>query len=372
VARRMGDFFARLSPADRRDPVTVAEAYGRHLFAPLSHTMRDAKKLSTSRFHIGITADEGRAGFERLTRRATLISDTLLLTHNWDGPYHELGTRYILDAGPRKRGPRPPFGTWQDAVAASLLDSLDAAEERKQNNITQTYGMNCPDLDGLGRWILDAEPLLTAGLTWYLPSYSLSEYRLVGGHRRDKPHQPTEQLKAVDVIVRNGRAVDGTGELPLKSHLVREVLRADIPFVDGVGLRDFGKITVGEFEAYTAFRDFMRRSLLSVDGALDDVQSERALVRIGIDIADGLRSVRADMERVRRKRAVAVTGAVLGSVSTVLVAVYGPALATAIAALGASGGVWAAISAMAENSTGPLRENKWYYVWALSRKADHR
>ncbi len=30
--------------------------------------------------------------------------------------------------------------------------------------------------DGPGQWILDAEPLLKAGLVWYLPSYSISPY----------------------------------------------------------------------------------------------------------------------------------------------------------------------------------------------------
>ena len=49
------------------------------------------------------------------------------------------------------------------------------------------------------------------------------------------------------------------------------------------------------------------------------------------------------------------SGAVLGAAGTVLLAVYGPALATAIAALGASGGVWGFISAMSEGSTPVLR-----------------
>jgi hypothetical protein len=372
VSRRMGEFFTKLSADDRRDPVAVAEAYGRHLFAPTRHTLLDEKKLSTSRFSIGITAKEDRTGFERLTRRATLISDTLLLTHNWAGAYHELGVRYILDLHPPKPQPRPLFGDWKDAVGAHYAESTARAEERRRNNRTQTYGMHCPDVEGLGRWILDAEPLLTAGLAWYLPSYSLSEYKLVDGRRQNKPSRPTEQLKAADVVVRNGRVVDGTGELPLKSHLVREVLRADIPFIDGVTLRDFGRITVDEFGSYTAFRDFMRLRLLTIDSALDDVRSERALATIGIEIADGFRSVRADLEGARHKRAVAATGAVLGSVSAVLVAVYGPALAAAVAAVGAGGGLWGVISAMADNSLRQVQENKWYYVWALSRKADHR
>jgi hypothetical protein len=370
VARRMIEFFRNLDGEVRRDPATVAQRYGQHLFAPTRHTLLDEKKLSRSRFYVGITADGGRRSFEHLTRRATLISDTLLLSHGWNSAYHDLGVRYRLDLRERPSQPTAAFGDWRSAAADFYGDSTARRQERELNNRTLSYGMHCPDLNGLGGWILDAEPLLTAGLAWYLPSYSLSEFLTIDGERRDMPHQKKEQLKAVDVVIRNGRAVEASGELPIKNHLVREILRAEVPFLDGVALRDFGRITVDEFDAYSAFRDFMRHSLLDIDTALNDVQSERALVRIGIEINNGLRSVRADMERAQRKRAVAASGAILGSVSTVLLAVYGPALATALAAIGAGGGLWGVINAMAENNTRSLREDKWYYVWALSRKAN--
>jgi len=370
VARRMHAFF-ELTDEHRGDPVTVAERYGRHLFAPTRHTLIDDKKLSRSRFYVGIAAGNGQRAFAQLTRRAMLISDTLLLSHNWEGSYHHLGIRYVLDPENTSYGSRSPgFGDWRTVAAGAAADSSARAEARQFNNTTQTFGMSCPDLEGLGAWILDAEPLLTAGLAWYLPSYSLSQYQVVNGERHDRPHEKTRQLKAVDVVMRNGRVVDGTGQPPLKSHLVREVLRAEVPFVDGVGLRDFGLITVEEFDAFASFRDFMRQSMLDLDPALDGVQSEHAIVKLGLQINDGLRSMRAEMEKARRRRAVAMTGAVVGSVSTTLVAVYGPALATAIAAIGASGGLWGVISAYAENSTRSLKENKWYYVWALSRKAN--
>jgi hypothetical protein len=62
---------------------------------------------------------------------------------------------------------------------------------------------------------------------------------------------------------------------------------------------------------------------------------------------------------------------VIGSVGAILVAVYGPALEAAIAAIGVGGvGVWGIIRAATENSTRPLREDKWYYVWALAKKSN--
>src|SRR5207249_2979719 len=47
--------------------------------------------------------------------------------------------------------------------------------------VERRYGMYCPSLVELGRWILDAEPLLKAGLAWYLPSYSTSRSSTVYG-----------------------------------------------------------------------------------------------------------------------------------------------------------------------------------------------
>ncbi|GHE64457.1 hypothetical protein GCM10018785_36680 [Streptomyces longispororuber] len=55
--------------------------------------------------------------------------------------------------------------------------------------------------------------------------------------------------------------------------------------------------------------------------------------------------------------------------SATLVAVYGPALQWVIGvAGGATSGLWGLLQAGADNDTRPLREDKWYYVWALSRK----
>ncbi|GAB2584580.1 hypothetical protein Aab01nite_53990 [Paractinoplanes abujensis] len=46
----------------------------------------------------------------------------------------------------------------------------------------------------------------------------------------------------------------------------------------GVSLRDFGKITVDEFDSFVAFRDFLRLTLLGLDDALNDVQSGREML----------------------------------------------------------------------------------------------
>jgi membrane associated rhomboid family serine protease len=72
------------------------------------------------------------------------------------------------------------------------------------------------------------------------------------------------------------------------------------------------------------------------------------------------------MRNACRKRALTVTGATISTVGVILVAVYGPALAAAVAAIGASGGVWGIINAVADNNIRAIKQDSWYYVWALS------
>jgi hypothetical protein len=369
VAAQMSRFFRDLPAGDRMDLENVAQRYGRHLWNAERGTLVSEKKLSRSRFHIGISTDGSRRAFEDLTKRATLVTDTLLLSHDWTGGYHELGIRFKTNTTEHNEPVLPTFADWRAPAMIGPKIEKEMAEA-ELNNLTTAYGMHCPDLNGLGKWILDTEPLLSAGLAWYLPSYSFSHYETVDGVRVQDPFRPSEQLKVIDFLLRDGRMVDATGAEPIKSQLVRPVLRAELPFLEGLALDDFSRITVEEFDSYLAFRDFLRQSLLAIDESLNEVQSERALIKLGIEINNGLRAVRADLERASRRRAVAVTGASLGTVSTVLVAVYGPALATAIAAIGASGGVWGVINAMTENSPRTLRENKWYYVWAMATKTN--
>jgi len=367
VADLMGRFFRtnRLLLANGWGVDEVATQYGEFLWRGETKSLVEQKELSRSRFYVGLSTDGGGEGFTELTKRAALISDTLLLSHDWTGKFHELGVPQRLRDGTLERRPENPTGGLL-GVVGSFMDGQDIERRKYQ---TETYGMHCPDLTELGQWILDVEPLLTAGLAWYLPSYSTGNLATVDGKRLI--NGPPEQVKAIDYLIRDGRAVDASGAEPIKSRLVRPVLQTELPFLTGVGLRDFSKITVNEFASYSAFRDFLRHSLLDLDDSLNATQSDRELVKLGLVINDQVRAARAEMMRTRRKRAVAASGAAIGSVAAILVAVYGPALEAAITALGVSGGVWGILNAATDNSTRALREDKWYYVWALAKKGQH-
>ncbi|MGA4850989.1 hypothetical protein ACOBQB_33890 [Streptomyces sp. G5(2025)] len=337
VARRMRRFFQQLPPG--LDPSTVAAEYGRHLWDSGAHSLVDEKKLSRSRFYVGLSVED--TSLAEFTKRTALISDTLLLSHDRHGEFREL-----------------------DSYASHAIgfDMTHVHSSTVRDPFTLRYGMHCPSLEVLGRWILDAEPLLKAGLVWYLPSYSTIT--------RNSPGPP-QPLDAIDYLIRDGRVIDASGGEPVKGRLVRPICQMDLPFIDGVDLADFSRITIDELDSYSAFRDFLRLSLLNIDDALNETQSDRELVKIGLEIAGQVRSVRSEMKRAKGRRAVAASGAVVASVSATLVAVYGPALQWVVGVIGgATPGLWGLLQAREENSTRPLREDKWYYVWALSKKSN--
>jgi hypothetical protein len=361
VARQMRQFFRSLGESR---PDGVAKSYGAFLWDHSNEILSSSSGLSRTRFHIGLSA--GREDFEQLTKRAALVSDTLLLCHDWTGAYHSVGES--SRKGQEYTAPKYTIAG-SDYAVAEWLGERKREQDARQVESARVYGMHCPDLTELGQWLLGARDLLEAGLAWYLPSFSVVTH-LAGENGKPylQNYHTAERVKAVDFLIQDGRAVDTSDVRPVKSRIVRPLLHIDLPFMDGVGIKDFSKITIEEFASYSAFRDFLRLSFLEMDESLNAVQSDQEIVKLGLRIRDQVRAAHAEMERVRRKRSVAATGAVVGLVGAVLVAVYGPALAAAVAAIGA-GGLWSTMNAVAENSPRVLRENEWHYVWVLARKS---
>ncbi|NEA68686.1 hypothetical protein [Streptomyces sp. SID12488] len=148
----------------------------------------------------------------------------------------------------------------------------------------------------------------------------------------------------------------------MTSQLVIPVIEElELPFLEGVSLETFSAVTVGEFDSYRAFRGWLRMEMANIDTALNTEEIQKQLMICGLRIQDEVRGMQSQMNQVRRKRAVAGTGAVVGTVSASLVAVYGPALQSALTAVigGAAGGLWSAFQAGADDSPRALRENAW-------------
>lgn len=343
----MRAFFARLYSTD---PEHVAKKYGK-FFWKKDGELRDQDRLLKSPFHVGLGIHGSE--YNAITKRVPLVSDTLLLSNRGEGNYYEIA-RYRSELD----------GVDPEAIKMHALAGGGFSADH--------YGIKAPDLRALGQWIMDSEPLLCAGLVWYLPSYATSS-DIISGKTKLRESKPVGHTTALDILSSGRKAVTLSIRPPAPSRFVKTVLEVDLPFIDGVDLRTFSKITADEFGSYTAFRDFLRNRFAELDGAMDSDQADLQLMRIGSDIRDGIRAVHAQMAKIRTIRAVAASGAVVTTGAAVLTAVYGPAIAPAVAALGATGGLWGAVHAVTENSVRTLRDGKpWYYVWTLSKKVNHR
>ncbi|WP_157851492.1 hypothetical protein [Streptomyces monomycini] len=360
VAKQMRRFFKALPAAERRDPKRVAQAYGRHLFHERRRTLVDEKRFADCRFHVGIGV--GPTGFERLTQRAVLVSDTLLLSHHGQGPRHLIQT---LDSRGSLSSADFPYDDggpgYQEPPGEYTGGTVD----------TETLHMRCPDLDYLGRWLLKAEPLLRAGSAWYLPSYSVArstEYYYPDG-TVSAPAAGHARVPSLLDFMQDGRRVIAQSDAPaVLCRVVRPVVEnLELPYLAGVPLDVFSTITAQEFGSYRLHRTWLRGELDGLDAALNATESEHELTRIGERIREGMYGMNARVRKVRRTRAVAASGAAFLTVGASLLAVHGPSLLQAVSAVlggAASSGLWVALQTVA--TRGDLRDDPWYYVWALS------
>lgn len=350
VANQMQQFFNGLDRSIRTSPVEAARAYILHLFDKSTSSLIEHRRFRRAQFHVAIGIEA--TGFDRLTKRAALVTDTLLLSHSISENRQFVSHLPDQRAVPMAKGGN--FGT--------------SVEER------QDLHCYCPDLSELGRWLLAAEPLLRAGLAWYMPNYSLDRkviHRSPAGTSHEERSVNVSDLIDFMQVGHRVIAVDDTRPVPTAT--VRPVVNdLELPFLDGVSLKEFSAITTGEFDSYQAFQSWLRRRLMDVDPALNAVESERELARIDLDIKDEVRALGFQMRAARKNRAVAATGAAVGTVSATLTAVLAHSQIAAVIAgfaggTSASGGLWEVVRARTENSPRKLRESPWYYVWTLSR-----
>lgn len=332
----MNKFYDSLQEGQRASVQDVALAYGRTVNRYYDRLLR-AKTASNSPYYVGLSSDTG--SFTHVTKRVTLVTDTMLLSDHGVGTVHQLGFREVSD---------PVHTVWR-------------------------LGMVTADLVGLGQWLLDAEPLLRNGLAWYGPVFLQSE---AGPPLRDieasTPPLPSFSDRSIDFLVEHGRAVDLSRTKPLASRVVRPILEIDLPFIDGLSLRDFAQVTSEEFDSYRQYRDFMRSRLLELDDVLEAVDSQVALERVALSIRDELNAATAELSSAARSRALSRSGAVLGTTSALLTAVRPEALQGALAtsATIAAGvtGLWPTIQAFADMKL-KRSHGKWHYVWVLQKKA---
>jgi hypothetical protein len=84
---------------ENSDPASVAEKYGRFPWELWNedrfNSLPDRENFLRSRFAVGLSTDgRGALSFTQLTKRAVLVSDTLLLTHDRTVRSHDIGAEY--------------------------------------------------------------------------------------------------------------------------------------------------------------------------------------------------------------------------------------------------------------------------------------
>ncbi|MCR3738395.1 hypothetical protein BS35_000934 [Actinomadura glauciflava] len=345
----MDEFYDALSRQERASAQDIALKYGRTVYG-YDKRLLSAKAASTSSYYVGLSSEMG--SFTHVTKRVVLVADTLLLSDHGIGAIHELGKEELHQADPLYQGSDPTMtGT----------------------HLERRYGMVTKDLVELGQWLLDAEPLLRRGLAWYGPVFATGRFASTDVGQTFAPADPLPSFsdRSIEFLVKHGRAVDLSTAKPLASRVVRPILEIDLPFINGLRLSDFAKVTSEEFDSYRQYRDFMRSRLLELDDALEAVDSQVALERVALSIRDEMNAATDAMSTAARSRALTRVGAVLGTTSAVLAAVRPEALhgalgLTATTAAGAAG-LWPTIQAFADIKSKRTR-GKWHYVWVLQKK----
>ncbi|MGQ4427305.1 hypothetical protein ACN6LL_002200 [Streptomyces violaceoruber] len=338
--------FSEVQKSGRRNPTHVAKLYAETLIQQQEKLLK--QQNGEGRYHIGLNVLP--KDFSDVTKKALLVSDTLMLTQDAEGPVIPLG----------------------GSVTTRLDGGMDAIGQPSAVASFTNVGVQCQDLAGLGRWLLEAEPLLKTGAAWYLPRRvdSDSLHTHSSGNRELSRWSPAVPIN-YDFLIRDGRAIEASGVEPAASHVVRVLFNMKIPYLEGLTLRDFSRITVDEFDSYRDFKPAFRKRLLDIDDVIEDTQSQRKIAALEDEMRYGVAQVRTQMTKATKLRSVALLGATVCTTTVALLAVNKPALLPVVAALGVStAGIWNLVTKFTEEGRAKAREGEWVYVWALMKDCE--
>jgi hypothetical protein len=148
-------------------------------------------------------------------------------------------------------------------------------------------------------------------------------------------------------------------------------MHLDLPFIEGTSMHDFTQIVTDGEDSQAATRDFLRRRLLD----LLECQAERDLelnaAKLSVEVSEGIREVKADLRKVARQRAVQAAGGILATTAATLVALEGGVFREILPIIGATGGAWGFMAAMAQGQQekGHVKGRPFYLFWLLERNA---
>jgi len=351
----MKKFFDFVDRKTEKNPKKLALAFA-DFYSKNKYTFLDSERDVKSSFSpcksVSILARD--TPLEVLSRRIPLIANTSIFTH-----YNE--ERHLFNDS---EGGSGSFGQsytyWKDYI-------------------------RCPDLIELGSWIKDCKPLLTSGYMFYVPD--ILSWQLDDDNYCDSQSVREKEISrdyVIDLIVDNRQVVEGLNskkndielfqEKRIKSALVKPVLKIDFPCIEEVSLRTFSKITLDESEALNKFRDFLRCNLLDLRKSESKESYYDEIMKISMNIREGVRSLDSDFKLIQKKSAFQSAGATLASVTAILVAVNSAAFGFLPGLVGAGGGLLALGKTLEEYLAGKHQsiQSPYYYLWLFSKKSHRR
>ncbi len=327
----------------------LAKAYVQHYLDSGALTAQSVARADLDRpFHISVASDE--SSLEILTRRAPLVADQVILTH-------EASTLYV--------DPRPGGSAKAGQYFLSRREYETKGRYLNAEVTEQTY-VHCSGFGALGDYLRAVEPMLQSGLITYIPRVSVSadEYTVGSGW-------PTSDDKdvAAELFVANRRIVDVVGRQH-KAALLRPVLSLDLPYLEGPQLGDYARILVEEGQALSIIQNHLRPKLLEITAAPDSDEFHTRMAVLSSEIAEGVRAVTSDMRLTARRNAVQVSGASLAVCTAALLAVDAAALVELASTLGVSGGVWGLVNALQQGGErrAEVRDRPYYFLWVMDRR----
>lgn len=287
--------------------------------------------------NVSILADETSLSF--ITKRAMLVADTTILTHQSEKVQRFKGAGYVENTVPVGGYPFDPIYT--------------------------NYYIRCPDLSALGKWLNDSKPLLLKGDVFYIPNIVMRKEWDLGVKEQ---HEFFDY--SCELIVKNRRIFDTSSLIrnAITSKYVRIIAVLDLPVIENVDLDTFCKIASDESDAIERFRDLIRRKILEI--RQNEENDVFHIPKIEIELREGVLQLKSDFATMRRKAAFQATKGSIITIAAALLAVSGADMASLVKALGSGGGVWLVSKALEEylGQQAKLKESPYYFLWLLSRK----
>lgn len=280
-----------------------------------------------------------------LTKRLSLISNTGIISH-FSNKWEHFKSNINSNSG------------W-----GAINENIDA------------YYVDCPNLEGLGKWLVDCSQLIITGQIRYYPRIKVSsstEISGVGIKEEFEIYDEDEYFpEKLDAIIRNRKLVSVETKNVIKSKFIRTIISVELPVIENIPLKQFSILAADEKLSLDILRDFLRVKFLELEENEGSESFDANIMKLGLDIKNGIRLIKSDFKNLSSKTAFQATGATIASSMATLIAINSAAFESWGKIVGASGGLFVFFKALEANleARRKLKNSPYYYFWLLNKKA---